>query len=118
MGAQVQREVREEIRRCVGAQTAYEAFIKDTNAEIKAKQAGIVADEENLARDVVQEANDETDKRGTISDLLNLESMSGAIHQSCDFTLDNFETRQEARDGEVEALKQAKAIFSGAGFGR
>merc|ERR1719159_868132 len=100
------------------AQTAYEAFIKDTNAEIKAKQAGIVADEENLARDVVQEANDETDKRGTISDLLNLESMSGAIHQSCDFTLDNFETRQEARDGEVEALKQAKAIFSGAGFGR
>merc|ERR1719156_518186 len=30
------------------AQTAYEAFIKDTNAEIKAKQAGIVADEENL----------------------------------------------------------------------
>merc|ERR1719504_175332 len=100
------------------AQTAYEAFIKDTNAEIKAKRAGVVADEENLARDLVQEANDNTDKRGTIADLLNLESMNGAIHQSCDFTLDNFETRQEARDGEVEALKQAKAIFSGAGFGR
>jgi len=26
--------------------------------------------------------------------------------------------RQKARDDEVEALKQAKAIFSGAGFGR
>merc|ERR1719311_909791 len=59
------------------AQTAYEAFIKDTNAEIKAKRAGVVSDEENLARDLVQEANDNTDKRGTIADLLNLESMSG-----------------------------------------
>merc|ERR1719353_1786073 len=100
------------------AQSAYESFIKDTNEEIKAKRAGVVSDQENLARDFVQEANDETDKRGTISDLLNLENMNGAIHQSCDFTLDNFETRQEARDGEVEALKQAKAIFSGAGFSR
>merc|ERR1719213_256993 len=89
------------------AQTAYEAFIKDSNEEIKAKQAGVV---------VVQETNDNPDKRGTIADLLNLENMNGAIHQSCDFTLDNFGTRQEARDGEIEALKQAKAIFSGAGF--
>merc|ERR1719313_1766549 len=100
------------------AQAAYEAFIKDTNEEIKVKQQGIVADEENMARDLVQEANDETDKRGTIADLLNLGSMNGALHEGCDFTLDNFEVRQEARDGEVEALKQAKAIFSGAGFGR
>jgi len=44
--------------------------------------------------------------------------MNGALHEGCDFTLDNFEVRQEAREGEVEALKQAKAIFSGAGFGR
>merc|ERR1719473_149017 len=78
------------------AQTAYEAFIKDTNAEIKAKQAGIVADEETEAKDKVQEANDETDKRGTISDILNLGSMNGALHDGCDFTLDNFEVRQHA----------------------
>jgi len=100
------------------AQVAYEAFIKDTNAEIKAKQAGIVADEETEAKDKVKEAEDETDKRGTIADILNLGSMNGALHENCDFTLDNFETRQHAREGEVEALKQAKAIFSGAGFGR
>jgi len=100
------------------AQTAYEVFIKDTNAEIKAKQAGIVSDNEVEAKDAIKETNDETDKRGTIGDLLNLGSMNGALHTSCDFTMDNFEVRQEARKGEVEALKQAKAIFSGAGFGR
>merc|ERR1719428_1561611 len=60
------------------AQVAYETFIKDTNAEVKAKQAGIVADEETEAKDKVKEAEDETDKRGTIADILNLGSMNGA----------------------------------------
>ena len=36
--------------------------------------------------------------------------------RSCDFTLKNFDIRQEARDQEVEALRQAKAILSGAKF--
>merc|ERR1719299_246661 len=100
------------------AQTAYEEFMKDSNAAIKAKQVALVADEENEAKDKIEETQDEGDKRATIGDLLNLGSMNGALHESCDFTLDNFDVRQEARDGEVEALKQAKAIFSGAGFGR
>ncbi len=34
----------------------------------------------------------------------------------CDFVMKNFETRQTARDEEIEALKQAKAILSGAKF--
>merc|ERR1719316_1752744 len=97
------------------AQTAYESFVKATQDSIKTKQSQIVADDENESKDKVEEANDETDKRGTISDILNLESMNGALHQSCDFTLDNFDTRQTARDSEIEALKQAKAIFSGMG---
>merc|ERR1719321_1000717 len=91
------------------AQTAYETFIKDSNDSIKEKQEG---------KDKIEETQDEGDKRSTIEDLLNLGSMNGALHTSCDFTLDNFEVRQTARDEEVEALKQAKAIFSGAGFGR
>ena len=36
--------------------------------------------------------------------------------RSCDFTLKNFDIRQEARDQEVEVLRQAKAILSGAKF--
>merc|ERR1719455_10743 len=38
------------------------------------------------------------------------------LHKSCDFTLKNFDIRQAARDQEVEALRQAKAILSGAKF--
>merc|ERR1719197_1638985 len=74
------------------AQTAYEEFIKDTNSAIKAKQEAIVADEEAESKDKIEETNDEADKRGTISDILNLGDMNQALHTSCDFTLDNFET--------------------------
>ena len=34
----------------------------------------------------------------------------------CDFVMKNFEIRQTGRDEEIEALKQAKAILSGAKF--
>merc|ERR1719335_1483559 len=100
------------------AQSAYEAFIKDTNKDIKAKQAAIAADEEDVAKDKVQETQDEGDKRETGAQILKLGDMAKAIHGGCDFTLDHFEERQHSRESEIEALKQAKAIFSGAGFGR
>lgn len=51
--------------------------------------------------------------------LLELEQLSNynaQLHQSCDFVMKNFDLRQTARDEEVEALKQAKAILSGADF--
>merc|ERR1719326_1952017 len=39
------------------------------------------------------------------------------LHVSCDFILQNFDLRKEARTNEVESLKNAKAILSGASFG-
>jgi hypothetical protein len=38
------------------------------------------------------------------------------LHASCDFVLDNFNLRQEARAAEMDALENAKAILSGADF--
>jgi len=100
------------------AQSAYEAFIKDTNISIRKNQEALNANAESLAEDQVEEAHDEADKKHTIGDILKLGDMNAAIHGACDFTLDNFDERQATRDQESEALKQAKAIFSGAGFGR
>merc|ERR1719198_2743919 len=36
------------------------------------------------------------------------------LHGSCDFILENYDVRKEARKAEVESLKQAKAILAGA----
>merc|ERR1719217_410392 len=100
------------------AQEAYEKFVLDTNAAIKAKQKAIVSDREREANDEIQETGDRGDKRITESDINVLHSEEHSLHTGCDFTLDNFDERQHKRDDETEALKQAKAIFSGAGFGR
>merc|ERR1719171_2935538 len=39
------------------------------------------------------------------------------LHVSCDFLLQNYGLRKEARTNEIESLKNAKAILSGANFG-
>jgi len=96
------------------AQAAYEAFVKSTNDAIKAMNIQITTDEEIEAGEVKKEVEDEGDKRATGTDILNLESVEGTLHEACDFTVNNFDERQTKRAGEMEALKQSKAIFSGA----
>merc|ERR1719159_1034673 len=40
----------------------------------------------------------------------------GDLHMQCDFLLQNYGLRKEARANEIESLKNAKAILSGADF--
>jgi len=49
-------------------------------------------------------------------ELEQLANMNEQLHKSCDFILKNFDIRQQAREEEIEALKEAKAILSGAKF--
>merc|ERR1712032_465096 len=51
-----------------------------------------------------------------VTELEELSNYNAELHKSCDFITKNFDLRQTARDEEVEALKQAKAILSGAKF--
>jgi len=96
------------------AQAAYESFVKGTNDAIKSMSAQITTDEEIEAGEVKKEVEDEGDKRATGTDILKLEGVSGTLHEACDFTVNNFDERQTKRSDEMEALKQSKAIFSGA----
>merc|ERR1719498_2112928 len=105
----------ETIRSEEDAQKAYEDFVKDTNASIEAKSKDIVNKSEAKAQaesDLV-EANKDHE-----AVMLELEQLANyaELHSSCDFVMKNFEIRQTARDEEIEALKQAKAILSGAKF--
>ena len=63
--------------------------------------------------DFVQAKND---SEAVLLELEQLGNYKAELHGSCDFVVKNFEIRQAARDEEVEALKQAKAILSGAKF--
>merc|ERR1719265_2975915 len=86
----------ETIRAEEDAQKAYEDFEKET------AEADLVEAEDSLAAVELE--------------LAQLGNYKLQLHQSYDFVLKNFEIRQTARDEEIEALKQAKAILSGAKF--
>jgi len=92
---------------------AYDKFKQDTTDSIAAKQDAITDRTSEMSRDqgLLTETKSEYD--GTVAELEALAKDEGDLHASCDYILKNFEARQEARDQEVEALRQAKAYLSG-----
>merc|ERR1712050_650158 len=106
----------EAIRAEEDAQKAYEDFVKETNASIEAKGKEIVNKSELKAKAETDLVETKEAKEAVMLELEQLSNYNAQLHQSCDFVLKNFELRQAARDEEVEALKQAKAILSGAKF--
>merc|ERR1712194_605461 len=106
----------ETIRSEEDAQKAYEDFVKETNASIEAKSKDIVNKSEEKAKAESDLVEAQKEKEGVVLELEQLSNYNAQLHQSCDFVLKNFDLRQAARDGEAEALRQAKAILSGAKF--
>merc|ERR1740125_17750 len=106
----------EVIRSEEDAQKAYEDFVKDTNGSIEAKSKDIVNKSESKAKAEADLVEAKENKESVMLELEQLSNYKAELHQSCDFVVKNFEIRQTARDEEVEALRQAKAILSGAKF--
>merc|ERR1719174_3445330 len=98
------------------AQKAYEDFVKETNSSIEAKSLDITNKSEEKAKAESDKVEAEVEKEAVMTELEQLANEDADLHGSCDFVLKNFEIRQTARDQEIEALKQAKAILSGAKF--
>merc|ERR1719453_2046968 len=55
-------------------------------------------------------------KKGTTAEFMANEEYIAQLHGSCDFLIQNYGLRKEARANEVDALKKAKAVLSGADF--
>merc|ERR1712127_994353 len=91
-------------------------FVKETNASIETKGRDIVNKSELKAKAEGELVETKESKEAVMLELEQLSNYNAELHQSCDFVLKNFDLRQTARDEEIEALKQAKAILSGAKF--
>jgi len=68
--------------------------------------------EKTQAEEDLLQARKELD--GVVAELESLTKDAAAFHGECDYVMKNFDLRQEARDDEVAALRQAKAYLSGA----
>merc|ERR1719399_1447695 len=106
----------EVIRSEEDAQKAYEEFVKDTNNSIEEKSKDITNKSESKAKAESDLVEAKENKEAVMLELEQLANYKAELHSSCDFVMKNFEIRQTARDEEIEALKQAKAILSGAKF--
>jgi len=95
------------------AQKAYESFVKDSNASVEEKTRDITNKSAEKAGAEADKTASEESKEAAMNEQQQNMNESADLHKSCDFTMKNFDIRQEARDQEVEALRQAKAILSG-----
>jgi len=95
------------------AQVAYESFMQDSNKAIRAYTKKIV--NMNGAKATAEESLSmaKSDLKATMHKLEDLHLTLGDLRGSCDFILNNFDARQEARAAEINALGEAKAILSG-----
>jgi len=106
----------EAIKAETDAQKAYETYVKDTNKSIEEKTRDITNKTEEKSTAEGDKVAAEEAKETAMNEQQQLMNENADLHKSCDFTLKNFDIRQTARDQEVEALRQAKAILSGAKF--
>jgi chromosome segregation ATPase len=90
--------------------------VEESNKAIEAMKESIANKEEAKAKaeEALAEAEEDLDK--LMQELDGLATYKEELHSACDYVLKNFEVRQSARTQEIEALKQAKAILSGAKF--
>jgi len=98
------------------AQKDYEDFTKETNDSIDAKTNDIETKTEDKAKAEDDKVQADKDMEATLTELEELYNTEADLHKECDFLMKNFDASQAARANEMESLKQANQIFSGASF--
>jgi len=97
-------------------QNMYEGFVSRSNKSLAQKNKDIVHKSKVKAKAEAGLVQAHDDKDAVLLELEQLSNYNAQLHGSCDFITKNFEIRQTARKEEMDALKQAKAILSGAKF--
>jgi hypothetical protein len=96
------------------SQAAYEGYVKESNTLVDALNGGVSEKTGAMAKADEAIARTKKDQMDNLGELENLHNIASQLHKSCDFTIKNYELRQNARAEEMEALNQGLAILSGA----
>merc|ERR1719311_1254197 len=95
-------------------QQEYEQFMSDSAAK-RANDAKSIEDKEAAKADLEGTLVKSTEEKKAKEAMATAQFLS-EVHGDCDWLLSNFDTRKAARAGEVDALKKAKAVLSGADY--
>jgi len=98
------------------AQEEYEELMK-TSAEKRVSDTKSLTEKESTKASLEEElAKKNEDKKDTEKELMATLEYISSLHAECDWLLKYFDMRKEARAGEIDSLKKAKAVLSGADF--
>jgi len=98
------------------AQGDYEEMMKDS-AEKRAEDSKMLTDKEATLADLSSSLEGhKEDLTSTEKELMATGMYIQSLHAECDWLIQYFEVRKEARTGEIDALGKAKAVLSGADF--
>jgi predicted RNase H-like nuclease (RuvC/YqgF family) len=100
------------------AQEEYAAVVRDTTESIEANRAAISQKEAQKASTNSEIAETEAAQLANGQELDKLNDLLKVHHQDCDFLLKFFDIRQQSRAEEMDAIRDANAILSGANFGK
>merc|ERR1719224_256947 len=76
----------------------------------------ILAKEKSSSDALDEKTAAEASKVDETKELMATEEYKVSLHGECDWLMETFGLRKEARTNELEALKEAKAVLSGADF--
>merc|ERR1719311_631866 len=98
------------------AQGDYEQFMKDSAAK-RADDSKSLSDKEAALADMQASLEKSTeDKASATKELGATLQYIQSLHSECDWLLQYFDVRKEARTSEIDALGKAKAVLSGADY--
>jgi len=99
------------------SQKDYEEAMTDAAVKREKDSKSMVTKEGERAETTTKLEDVREGKSTQEAHLSNASDKLNELHQSCDFLLDNYDSRKDARAKESDGLKQSKAVLAGASFG-
>lgn len=100
------------------AQKMYGEFVTATKTSIEADRTSIAEKEKHLAETESALSSTKESQLANEAKLEDLNSLLAGFHADCDYIIKYFKIRQQFRQEEIDSIQEAKAILSGADFGK
>merc|ERR1719480_363392 len=114
MISDVEKEITESKTEEKNAQEEYDTLIADSGDKRRMDSQSL-SDKESAKADLEKSLQQMAkEEKTTKFEVMATAETLKDLHMECDWLLNNFEARKEARAGEIDALKKAKAVLSGA----
>jgi len=98
------------------SQEEYEELMADSAAKRASDSKSVTEKEGVKANTEAALAADESELKDTKGELMATVEYEAALHAECDWLIKFYDMRKEARTGEIDSMKKAKAVLSGADF--